>query len=658
MRNRISQTLPLILAAALQIVPMLRSLIPVATQGLAPSTWAIVFRLATGATALFGYHAISSASSLTISPVNATKGSTYSGTVTFTDSHQASVSSMNITNVCGSSMTWTVMQPNITATYGAAGANKLAITSLGPVTNAGKFTFGVRAFNTSTCGGQSSKIDYISLTVIDPGAGSFAPTWSATPANLVVQAGADAILSGAASGNPTPGYYWDQGITHVAVGSSLSFTSVSFSQAGQYTLYATNFYSAATHTISSNCILSVVDTPSSLLLNYTNFLPKGINTNLSCTVSNVPNGGGYAVVNKYQWQLNGNSVFTSFGGQLQTLPVTNAGVSPFISGTYTVAVVSYQTNASTTNILVGSSTSAGLGFDSYWVFGDKPTITTQPLPQTNAPGSTATFSVVATGDSANLTPGQPTPDAYGRSMLGTNYQWYSNSVATPLAGQTASSLTLNSVSAASAGNYFVIVTNVFGAVTSSPVALTITASSIPPSITNQPISQIVPQGTTVNLSVTAGGTPSPTFQWKKSTSNLANGATGTGSTLSGCTTNTLVITSATTNDSGDYSVGITNSAGGTNSSSATLLVVAPATAGQSPVFTNSSGNLVSGNQFSFTFQQLAGYRYLLQRSTNLSSPIVWTTLTNIPPAFTGAPFNFYDTLSNPGSYYRAFMTNN
>ena len=655
MRNRISQTLPLLLAAALQIVPMLRSLIPVETQGLAPSAWAIVFRLATGATALFGYHAISSASSLTISPVNATKGSTYSGTVTFTDSHQASVSSMMVSNNCSSSTpTWTVMQPNMTATYGGAGANKLAVTSLGPLTNAGKFTFGVRAYDSSTCGGQSSKIDYVSLTVVDPGAGNVAPTWSDTPANQVVQVGADVILSGAASGNPTPGYYWDQGITHVAVGSSLSFTNVSFSKAGQYTLFATNFYSAVTHTISANAILSVVDTPSSLLLNYTNYLPKGITTNLSCIVSNVPNGGGYGVVNKYQWQLNGNSVFTSFGGQLPTLPLTNAGASPFVSGTYTIAVVSYQTNASTTNILIGSSTSAGLGFDSYWVFGNKPTITTQPLPQTNASGSTAIFTCVATGDT---TLSGPSPDDYGRSMLGTNYQWYSNSVATPLAGQTGPSLTLNSVSAANAGNYFVIVTNVFGAVTSSPAALTITASAIPPSITNQPISQIVPQGTTVNLSVIAGGTPSPTYQWKKGSSNLANGATGNGSTLSGCTTNTLTITSASTNDSGNYTVGITNSAGDTNSSIAQLLVVAPPTSAQSPVFTNNSGSLVNGNQFGFTFQQLAGYRYLLQRSPDLSSPANWVTISNIPPSFSGGPFNFTDTLS-VGAYYRAFMTNN
>ncbi|MEY4386056.1 MAG: hypothetical protein RLY20_1339, partial [Verrucomicrobiota bacterium] len=85
--------------------------------------------------------------------------------------------------------------------------------------------------------------------------------------------------------------------------------------------------------------------------------------------------------------------------------------------------------------------------------GTPPSIVTQPQSNSVSVGGTAMFSVAATG-SAPL-----------------RYQWFFNNAVS--SGATNSSLTLFSVATNQAGNYFVRVTNDFGAVTSSIVALTV-----------------------------------------------------------------------------------------------------------------------------------------------------------------------------------------
>ena len=105
-------------------------------------------------------------------------------------------------------------------------------------------------------------------------------------------------------------------------------------------------------------------------------------------------------------------------------------------------------------------------------------------------------------------------------------------------------------------------------------------------------------------------------------------------------------------DSGSYTVGVTNSAGGTNSSAAQLLVVAPATSGQAPRLTNS----VVGGKFGLSFTELAGYRYLLQQNTNLSSG-AWITISNLPPSFSNNLFQYSSSFTNQASFYRTAVTN-
>ena len=89
-----------------------------------------------------------------------------------------------------------------------------------------------------------------------------------------------------------------------------------------------------------------------------------------------------------------------------------------------------------------------------------PTINTQPLSQSVAPGGNVQLSVTASG--------LPAP----------TYQWHFNG--NPFQGATSPSLGISNARAADAGDYTVVVTNALGSVTSAKATLTVTAAPVPP----------------------------------------------------------------------------------------------------------------------------------------------------------------------------------
>jgi sugar lactone lactonase YvrE len=91
-----------------------------------------------------------------------------------------------------------------------------------------------------------------------------------------------------------------------------------------------------------------------------------------------------------------------------------------------------------------------------------PAITTQPQSQTVAAGSSAQFSVTASGRPA------------------VTYQWNFNG--TPINGATSSSFSLSSAQSGNAGSYTVVVSNVMGNVTSTFVTLTVSQNNPPTTI--------------------------------------------------------------------------------------------------------------------------------------------------------------------------------
>jgi hypothetical protein len=90
--------------------------------------------------------------------------------------------------------------------------------------------------------------------------------------------------------------------------------------------------------------------------------------------------------------------------------------------------------------------------------GTVPAITTQPASVTVTAGSSASFSVVATGTALA-------------------YQWHFNS--SPISGATGSSHSVTSAANANAGTYHVVVSNQAGSVTSNSASLTVNAAPTP-----------------------------------------------------------------------------------------------------------------------------------------------------------------------------------
>jgi len=175
--------------------------------------------------------------------------------------------------------------------------------------------------------------------------------------------------------------------------------------------------------------------------------------------------------------------------------------------------------------------------------GTAPTIATQPANQTVTAGQTATFSVTAAG-TAPL-----------------NYQWQKGT--TPITGATSASYTTPTTTTADSGSQFsVVVSNSAGNIASNTATLTVNATAVTPSITQQPSNQTVTAGQKATFSVTATGTTPLTYQWQKGTT-----------TISGATSASYTTPATTTADSGtQYSVVVSNSVGHATSNAATLTV--------------------------------------------------------------------------------------
>ena len=119
---------------------------------------------------------------------------------------------------------------------------------------------------------------------------------------------------------------------------------------------------------------------------------------------------------------------------------------------------------------------------------------------------------------------------------------------TMVAGQTMAGFQAYGITVANAGAYVVLVN---------------ASSSPPPSITSQPTSQSVNQGSPASFSVTATGT-GLNFQWQLNSVNIT-----------GATSASYNLASVTTNNAGTYNVIVSNTGGSVTSSNAVLTVIPP-----------------------------------------------------------------------------------
>ncbi len=320
----------------------------------------------------------------------------------------------------------------------------------------------------------------------------------------------------------------------------------------------------------------------------------------------------------YQWQLNGTNLANGtniFGATNNTLTIYPAATND--TGTYQVIVTNYAGSV--------TSTSAVLTVTS------GPIITVQPTNETVGVGDTAQFSVNGNAqppvhlqwvkDGADLTDG-------------------TNASGSVISGSTNSgTLTIDNVQTNDAGNYWLVVTNNYGSVTSDVATLTVDTF---PTILVNPTNQTVAQNSTVTFVVNAVGTEPLSYQWQANGVNLLNGGR-----ISGATNSTLTVSGVLTGDAKSYSVIVTNNIGSVTSSPPAVLMVLT-----SPLFssiaTDTNGNFVLSG-----IGNVSGNTYYVLASTNLATPLAeWTPIatnyfgsqgqfifTNIPP--TNTPQQFY-----------------
>jgi hypothetical protein len=324
----------------------------------------------------------------------------------------------------------------------------------------------------------------------------------------------------------------------------------------------------------------------------------------------------------YQWRKDGNAltdggtVSGSKTSKLTLLSVGTASVAQYdvvVSGTYKSSSASF------------TSASAKLSVNT------PVSIDTQPSTPVLKAGGSATLLVKVSG-----TPVQAS------GTLGFAYQWRRNGVnledGALFTGSKSAVLTLNAPAtdtSSVSGIFDVVVTNVVGSVTSSPVTVSVLTPVV---ITSDPVGGTYEPYAAVQLNVTVTGSAPLTYQWRK------NGVVLTESdTVKGVATDTLVISSATpasavvAGDSGSYDVVVGNALNAATSLPAVVTVKAPPSIITQPATqTVNSGDAarfsvgVQGTApFTYRWYKLSGGTVTAVQTTTSSETTNELALTNV-----------------------------
>lgn len=402
-------------------------------------------------------------------------------------------------------------------------------------------------------------------------------------------------LTASGSGNGLAATYkWQRNGANLSDGGNISgsqtrnltITSATANNAGTYTFVVGNSYGTVT---SSPEVLSVTGDPRILSQSPDQSGPPNSTVNFSINAIGTP-------TLTYSWTENGNPISDG---------TTGSGM--VITGTATPTLTLANIQLSDSGAMFAATVQNGVGSTAtstnMTLTVQDPAITAQPQSTTINYLGAANFNISALGsgtltykwqlNGANLTDG-PSPSGSGATI----------------AGSASTTLTVQNATYLDAASYTCVVKNGGGATAPSSAAV-LTVND--PIIVTQPVSTSVLAGTTGNLSVTATGSPTVTYQWRKGTTALANGVTASGSTISGSTTSALTITGSTSSDSGSYNVLVSGPSGQIVTSSnavftavvgATINSLTPATrtqrVGDHLAFVASTGGT---GPFSYTWSQ-------------------------------------------------------
>ena len=190
-------------------------------------------------------------------------------------------------------------------------------------------------------------------------------------------------------------------------------------------------------------------------------------------------------------------------------------------------------------------------------------------------------------------------DAIGAKPL--SYQWMFNGV--PIPNATYSKYTKEHAELEDAGQYSVAISDIFGTTNSSSAQLVVQSS---PKIIEEPRSQIVAEGITVNFWIRTSGLQPMSYQWRFQ-----------GTDIPGENKPILTITNVTAANNGVYQVEVKNQ-GGTRLSSAAFLTVTPY-----PQVLNIQ---MSEGVLTLALKTKPGKHYSIQQSLDL---LIWTNLGSV-----------------------------
>jgi hypothetical protein len=381
------------------------------------------------------------------------------------------------------------------------------------------------------------------------------PTITTQPANQSVTAGQTATFTVVATGTAPLAYQWQKNGTAIAGATAASYTTPATATTDNGAIFTVTVSNGTLPNATSNGATLTVTAASVAPSITTQPVGQTVTAGQTATFTVVATGTAPLA---YQWQKNGANI-AGANAATYTTPVTTTADS---GSTFTVTV-SNGTLPSPTSVAATLTVNAPTV---------APTITTQPANQSVTAGQTATFTVVAAGTA---------PLAY---------QWQKNGA--NIAGATAASYTTSATTAADNGSTFTVTVSngTLPNAVSTAATLTVTAATVAPSITTQPVSQVVTAGQTATFTVVATGTAPLAYQWQK------NGAAIAGATAASYTTPAT----ATTDSGSIFTVTVSNGTLPNATSVAATLTVNPAPVAPTITTQPVSQTVTAGQTATFT----------------------------------------------------------
>ncbi len=534
----------------------------------------------------------------------------------------------NKTACTASSVTFSLTATGTSLTYQWQKSTTSGGTTFANITSATASTY---TFTTSTTASTDNGFNYrcivsngsctatsnaASLTV------NSVPVITTNNTDKTVCSGSNATFSVVATGTSLT-YQWQSATSSTAAYTSTSYTSTSMSVTGGTNngyYYKCVVSSGACSTTSTAAKLTV-NAATSITTQPTD---KAICSAGTATFSVVAAGTGTLT---YQWQKCSTSTgsFSNVsGGTGATTATYSFTTATADNGFYYKCVVTGTCGSATSN-------AAKLTFNT------APTVTSTTGNQTVCSGTSATFTVVASGTSLK-------------------YQWQyktgSTGAFTKIPGAEAASYSTLTDPLMNGYYYNCMITDGCGAsVSSTPAILTVNSPTV---VTTHPSNQSVCPATSVSFSVAATGTGTLSYQWQKS--SFSGGSNYSNILGIGTTSSTYTCTTNTSDDGFNYRCQVTGTCGTVYSNAAKLSVTGTTTAittqpleqsvmeGKSAIFTS----IASGTSISYQWQRCA-------TSSGTFTNIIASDPTEASAAKSPS-YLFTPTCADNGFYYRCQVT--